>query len=106
MPLHTSVAFDHWKLPGKGSVHVDGMSRLLRQPPRADAETQLESVPDRDRAAEERIRRDAEIALVEREPPGHAHLLRIGLDLRGRLQRARVAVQRDRDGERRPAVPR
>src|SRR5207253_180803 len=69
--------------------------------PRDDAETQTDAVLYRDRAAEERIGRDAEIGLLEREPPGHAYFLRVGLDLRRHLQGAHVAVQRDRDGERR-----
>src|SRR6266571_7754327 len=52
------------------------------QPARADAETQVNPVLHRDGAAQHRVGRDAEIGLIEREPPGHADLVGIGVDCR------------------------
>src|SRR5712691_62504 len=59
------------------------------QTARADAEAQIDAVSHRDGAAQHRVGRDAEIGLIEREPPGHADLVGIGVDCRRRLQRAR-----------------
>src|SRR5882672_11774199 len=60
---------------------------MLPQAARAHAETQIDAVLHRDGSAQERVGRDAEVGLVEREPPGHAQLAGIGVDYRRRLQR-------------------
>src|SRR5882672_4366084 len=113
MPLHTRVAFDHWKLPGNESVQalpedicplplpVSASLSRARHAPRADAEAQLQAVLHGDRPAQECVGRDAEIGLVERELSRYADAFSAGLDLRRYLQRARHAVQRDRQRERR-----
>src|SRR5712691_3718440 len=67
------------------------------QAARADAETQIDAVSHRDDAAQDRVGRNAEIGLIEGEPPGHVDQLGVGVDSRRRLQHARDAVQRDRD---------
>src|SRR5215471_6363361 len=98
MPLHTSVAFDHWKLPGKESVqalpcdiHPPWKRRILHAfcP---DAKAQHEAVLHRDRAAKESVGGDAEIALVERELARNGNRPVVDLDLRGHLEAARLTV--------------